>query len=714
MIQTLNSRTMTPFITKPTILFTLLHRSAWAILCILFFTFSASAQDLDKIDIKDLDKFSFDALLDIDLLQVASKKPLSKKDVPGVVTLVKRDEIQSSGARDLIDVLRLVPGFEFAGDVQGVVGIGTRGNWGHEGKVLMMIDGMPLNELLFATVAYGNRFAIDQIERIEIIRGPGSSFYGGFAELAVINIITRAAQDIDGVAISGNFGQMQNALGRINGNLSFGKKFGDVAIGISAFLGQANRSDQQYTGLDSVSFPMQGNHTMQPLNLSLNVKTGDFQARLMYDRYNTTQRNGAGQTLPQAFSTNFTSLLADVRYDWKLSEQFTLSPRLSYTRQQPWNLTDEAATSPTSLYNYLVINKTVERALGSLALSADISQNLYMTLGAEYYLDNASASSIDPPFALYNDSRSVQYSNIGVFLQALLTTDIVNVNAGLRFDKYSVVPAALVPWLGLTKTFDKLNVKLLFGQNFRAPSIENIRLNPNIRPERTTAIELELGYQLQYNMFLSLNAFDLSISDVIVFGNVNGINSYNNYERTGTRGVELEYFFKDSWGFVNFNYSFYVAQDNRVEQYRVWSYRPRIGGGTGGNARETTFSNDAALLGFAPHKITLNSSFNLSMITEGLSINPSLIFLSSRFAITNLRPFENIQTVQELGSTTLINVFINYKNAFTIQGLDLGAGVYDVLGTNFGFIQPYNSGGGILPGPSREFLLKASYRLRFQ
>lgn len=676
---------------------------------------AAHAQDFSKMDITALDSIDFDKLLDIDLMQVASKKPLAKKDVPGVVTLIKREEIVNSGARDLIDVLRLVPGVEFGGDVQGIIGFGARGNWANEGKSLVMIDGMQINEFLFATVPIANRIPLDNIERIEIIRGPGSSFYGGFAELTVINIITRLPQDINGVAVSGNFGQMSSALGRYGGNISIGKNFGNVSIGASAYLGQANTSDRSYTGLDGVTFPMAGTQTTMPLHVNGSLKYGDFQARVLYDRYNTTMRNGIGKTLPQTFSTNFTSLIADARYDWKISERVTLTPRINYTRQQPWNLADSVALNPASNFNFLVIDKSVERLTGSLQVSVDVSKALFFTLGTEYYLDNGIASSRDPISSLWSDSngvqsRTVQYNNLGVFLQALLTTDIVNVNAGLRMDRHSAVPLAFVPWLGITKTIGNFNFKALFGQNFRAPSIENIRLFPAIKPELTTALEVELGYQLQYNMFISANIFDISIRDAIVFGG----GGYANFARTGTRGVEVEYFFKDTWGSVNLGYSFYTANYDglpdsvrALNPYRVWSFRTSREG-----RQESLFTNDNVLLGFAPHKLCLNSSFNLSSVLEGLTINPSFIFLSGRYTVSELKIFEGVQTVQETKPHALLNVFVHLKNVFQIAGLDVGAGVYDVLGSHYDFIQPYNAGNAVLAGPSREILVRAAYRLQ--
>ncbi len=124
-------------------------------------------------------------------VDVATRTSKSMRETPAVVTLVTRDEIAASGARTLADVLMTVPGFGFGVDVGQVVGVGFRGNWGHEGKVLLRIDGLELNETLYSTLQFGNHFPVDEIERVEIIRGPGSVIYGGYAELAVINVVSR-------------------------------------------------------------------------------------------------------------------------------------------------------------------------------------------------------------------------------------------------------------------------------------------------------------------------------------------------------------------------------------------------------------------------------------------------------------------------------------------------------------------------------------------
>jgi outer membrane receptor for ferrienterochelin and colicin len=152
--------------------------------------------------------------------QVASFAITRLTDSPAVVTAVSAEEIRSSGARDLMDVLLLVPGFFFGVDVQGTIGPGFRGLWGQEGKILLLIDGKEMNEQLYSTMQLGHEFPVELIERVEVVRGPGSVIYGGNAELAVVNVITRNAQGSTDVLASATYGQMLGSYGRRGGVVS--------------------------------------------------------------------------------------------------------------------------------------------------------------------------------------------------------------------------------------------------------------------------------------------------------------------------------------------------------------------------------------------------------------------------------------------------------------------------------------------------------------
>src|SRR5688500_12320505 len=87
---------------------------------------------------KDYFALSLEELMSIPV-SVASKSELTVRESPGIISVITEQEIKNSGARDLIDVLSLIPGVQFGGDVQGVAGMGIRGNWAYEGKVLVLL-----------------------------------------------------------------------------------------------------------------------------------------------------------------------------------------------------------------------------------------------------------------------------------------------------------------------------------------------------------------------------------------------------------------------------------------------------------------------------------------------------------------------------------------------------------------------------------------------
>ena len=79
------------------------------------------------------DSLSLEDLMNIKIT-VASIKELTPRQSPGIITYITAEDIRNLGARDLMEVLRHVPGFEFGTDVEGIIGLGVRGNWAHEGK----------------------------------------------------------------------------------------------------------------------------------------------------------------------------------------------------------------------------------------------------------------------------------------------------------------------------------------------------------------------------------------------------------------------------------------------------------------------------------------------------------------------------------------------------------------------------------------------------
>ena len=116
---------------------------------------------------------------------------------PSAITVITREDIEASGANGLADLLRLVPGMEVVITSPSFSSVSTRLDWTFENKnFLVLIDGREANiELLGYTFFELQPVTIEDIERIEVIRGPGSSLYGANAFVGVVSITTRAVPE---------------------------------------------------------------------------------------------------------------------------------------------------------------------------------------------------------------------------------------------------------------------------------------------------------------------------------------------------------------------------------------------------------------------------------------------------------------------------------------------------------------------------------------
>jgi vitamin B12 transporter len=131
-----------------------------------------------------------------DVVVTATRSPKKLSDIGRVVTIVSQQQISHSQGKTLPQLLNTIPGITFSG-AQNAPGISTsvflRG--ASNGNTLILIDGFPANNAASIDGSYDlNAFPIDQIERIEILKGSGSTLYGSDAVAGVINIITKHAQ----------------------------------------------------------------------------------------------------------------------------------------------------------------------------------------------------------------------------------------------------------------------------------------------------------------------------------------------------------------------------------------------------------------------------------------------------------------------------------------------------------------------------------------
>ncbi|MDF1526860.1 MAG: TonB-dependent receptor plug domain-containing protein [bacterium] len=149
----------------------------------------------------DLTELSLEDLMSVQVKTVASASRYEQdvSDAPASVTIITGEQIRRYGYRTLSDALRSVMGFYVTSDRNysylGVRGVGLPGDY--NARVLLMVDGHRFNEASNDSFFTGPGLGIDMddIKKIEIVRGPASALYGQNAMLATINIITKGPAD---------------------------------------------------------------------------------------------------------------------------------------------------------------------------------------------------------------------------------------------------------------------------------------------------------------------------------------------------------------------------------------------------------------------------------------------------------------------------------------------------------------------------------------
>jgi iron complex outermembrane receptor protein len=177
-----------------------------------------SAEDFSALDIDELARIRITSV---------SRRPELVARAAAAVTVISREDLRRSGASTLPDMLRAVPGLHVARVGSRDWAVTARGfNSQLSNKVLVLVDGRTVYSPIFGGVFWDAlAVPLDEVDRIEVIRGPGATLWGSNALNGVINIITRPAAESDG-------GRIAVATGTrtpIRGSARFGNSFGDGA-----------------------------------------------------------------------------------------------------------------------------------------------------------------------------------------------------------------------------------------------------------------------------------------------------------------------------------------------------------------------------------------------------------------------------------------------------------------------------------------------------
>jgi len=195
----------------------------------------------------DLTDLKIEDLMNVHVTS-ASKKEQKLSRVPAAIFVITQEDIHRSGATNIPDLLRIVPGLEVAQINSSTWAISARGfNGQYSNKLLVLIDGRTVYTPLFSGVYWDVQdVPLDSIERIEVIRGPGATVWGANAVNGVINITTKTARETRSGIVTAEGGTLDHGGGmvRYGGRLSAGGTYRLYADGfqMGSFLTPDHRN----------------------------------------------------------------------------------------------------------------------------------------------------------------------------------------------------------------------------------------------------------------------------------------------------------------------------------------------------------------------------------------------------------------------------------------------------------------------------------------
>ncbi|GAM09078.1 iron-regulated outer membrane virulence protein [Geobacter sp. OR-1] len=504
-------------------------------------------------------------------LVTATKRHTSLRKAPAIATIITADEIRNMGARNLEDVLKMVPGFGIATNEWGTHMIEVRGiRTGASEKILVMIDGHSLNRntngsALVYNVA--NKLPMENVKQVEIVRGPGSALYGNSAFVATINIITRNAEEIDGVETKLGGGSFDTFKGDLVAGKAIGDKF--TAFGsLDHYKTEGPRLRVEADTLTGTPFslaPGTPSLKTKQTDAFLKVGYGDLTFRGHYLTQNENHYIGLASALTDDSFGVLENYWGELAYGLQLMDGLSANLKVYYDYYE--QIGGQAKIYPNGFAGLFpdgmigkpeLKNRTIG---GELQFDWDLFKGNHLIAGVSYEVlsqyDVEQMANFNPntgaPLGsvqkVANWNKDATRQIFATYLQdEWQLCEQVNLTAGGRFDHYSDFGDTINPRVGLVWSFlESADLKLLYGQAFRAPNFQELYNinnpvvvgNPNLKPERIETFEAGVAWRLNRYFAADMNYFYSTIDDQIGWDTTSTPAVNANIGKSETQGVEM-------------------------------------------------------------------------------------------------------------------------------------------------------------------------------
>lgn len=467
--------------------------------------------------------------LDMDSPEGAARYLQKISEAPASITVITAAQIRAFGYRTVAEVLASVPGV-YVTDDRNYSYFGARGlthPGDYNARVLLLIDGHRINDNIYDSILAGTEFPldVDLIDRLEVIRGPGSVLYGSNAFAMTISIVTRRGARVNGTEVSVDGGTLGTGRGRV----TFGRKYGDLDVVVSA-TGYVSRGEQhiyfpEFDAADTNGGIANDADRDRSRQVFANVSFGNLTLRALYGArrrqvptasFNTVFNDGREQTFDRRS-------FAELQWGRPLGLTGDVLARVYYDGYH------YAGRYPTRLENggaALWVESADGDAIGSeLTFSRRLRRHRLM-VGSEYRVNlrQHMATYVHEPYEKLADARRhAEVLGVSAADEVQLGRNVI-ASAGLRLDWQTgfaqrITPRASLLFWPLKRT----HVKLLFAGALRVPSIservENtgyaVQRNPLLRPESIRSLEAVVEHTVGPFFGVNASLFRTSIADHI-------------------------------------------------------------------------------------------------------------------------------------------------------------------------------------------------------
>lgn len=473
-----------------------------------------------------------------------TRTPKLLKDIPVVTTVIAAEEIQKTGALTIADVLQTeLPGVEFDRQMDGQVVMNMQGMGGTD--ILFLVDGERMAGESLNNIDY-ERLNMDNVERVEIVRGAGSALYGSNAIGGVVNIITKQAERPWSLNLNTRYGS--NNEQKYAANLGFDK--GKV----NSITNFSYRSSDTYT--------LKGTDSAATESIIYGGRTFNANQNLRYDLNSRMYLRARGgfyyreRDYSQTRQNRYRDGSAGLVYDFNINEKAHFRADYAFDMYDKFNFYPRASTLS---HEYRNMHNTIDAQF-----DYSFSKDNVLTTGLEYFNETLLSNQFDTTatgeWMNYMSHTAVLFAQHDIsFKERYYLVYGARMDYNTRFQLPHVSPK-----VSFMYKYSPFSLRFSYAGGFRAPSLKEMFSNydmggqgwfiiygdPHLRPEKSHNTMLSLEYARK-TVSLTANGYYCYTRDKIttVYNEAQDTAFYRNVNRSHTAGFDANFMLRLPYGF---------------------------------------------------------------------------------------------------------------------------------------------------------------------